>query len=64
MLVVAALLAGMVIALAASLVIQTLAGDALYDGYFVVVLTLALVAPIFRSVLDEGAPAGGGRVPA
>ena len=46
--------AAMVTALAVAWVIMRLAGDALYEDYFVLVLTLALVAPIFRLLLGAG----------
>jgi hypothetical protein len=56
--------AAMVIALAVSWVIMKLAGDALYKDYFVLVLTLAVVAPLFRLLLEAGiGPPRVGRAP-
>jgi hypothetical protein len=46
----------MVISLAVSFLIESVAGDALYEGYFVIVLTLATVAPLFRLLLEAGGP--------
>jgi hypothetical protein len=45
----------MVFTLAVTWVLLNLAGDALYENYFVMVRTLALVAPLFRLVLEAGA---------
>ena len=55
----------MVFALSVTWVLLLLAGDALYENYFVTVLTLAVVAPLFRLLLEAGtAPRGVGQAPA
>jgi hypothetical protein len=46
--------AAMTIALIVSVLIESLAGDALGDTYLVIVVTLAVVAPLFRVILEAG----------